>query len=263
MIKRTSVKIYPSTQIFILASLLSVQSFAQVQQAPFGQRDEVPVIVSFFAPFFFPKIIQDDFQLKEYIRSNAFAELKVTNGDLHAVDAIFDKAMRLSWNNIYEALLISFVATMDHSKFGVKIPLLGPLLWVPLTSEFDDEFTSRVNALPSKLYDDSPPGRIGDRDKLQHFFGSAFLAYVFESRDAAQRIGEFIEWGEDKVIVDGALDERDFRANTHGQDFGLKLLEDENVLPSMFFRFSIARLDSQSVMERDLGTDSLEFMEKR
>lgn len=221
-----------------------VQVESQTLPPAFPPRSDVPEIISFFAPFVFPKIIQDGFELKGYIRSEEFAAFKQQFGDLYAVDVIFDEAMRLSWNNAYEALLISLIATIDHSKFGVQLPVVGPLLWIPLTSEFEDEYRSRVNALPTKIYKDTPAGISGDRDKLQHFFGSAFLTYLFESRDAAQRIGEFIEWGEDKVIVDGALDERDFRANRQGQEFGLRLLEDRSTLPSPFFQFSLAEHNS-------------------
>ncbi len=215
---------------------------AQSQTLPpvFPPRPDLPEIVSFFAPFVLPKVIQDGFGLKDYIRNEEFATFKQKYGDLYAVDAIFDEAMRLSWNNAYEALLISLVATMDHRKFGVRFPVLGPILWIPLTSEFEDEFRSRVRALPTKFYKDTPAGTSGDRDKLQHFFGSAFLTYLSESRDAARRIGEFIEWGEERVIVDGALDERDFRANRQGQEFGLRLLEDKGIFPSPFFQFSLA-----------------------
>lgn len=198
-------------------------------------------LVSFFAPFVFPKIIQDGYQLKDYIRGEEFKSIRSNRGDLNAVDAIFAEAMRLSWDNAYEALLLSLVATMDHSKFGVRLPLVGPLLWFPLTSEPDEDFRARVAALPRMLYADSPDKAHGDRDKLQHFFGSAFLAYVFESRAAAQRVGEFIEWGEDKVIVDGALDERDFRANTHGQEFGLALLSDKSEKPSSYIMYTVAQ----------------------
>ncbi len=232
-------------KIVILAILLTGTVPAMFGQVPvFPDRAEMPELISFFAPVIFPKVIQDGYALKQYVRSEQFREFRSAYGDLFSVDAIFDKAMRLSWNNAYEALLISLFATMDHSKFGVRVPLLGPLIWVPLTSESEEEFRARIAALPRSLYPDSPESGAGDRDKLQHFFGSAFLAYVFESRDAADRIGEFIEWGEDKVIVDGALDERDFRANRHGQDFGLRLLEDRAALPSPFFRFVIAQSDS-------------------
>lgn len=200
----------------------------------FEPRSEYPVAISFFAPLVFPKLLQDSYRLKEYICSEEFRSFRQRFGDMRAVDALFDHALNLSWNNAYEALLISFVCTMEHRNFGVKLPLVGALLWVPLTSEFPDEFRERVDALPCRIYPDSPSGPSGDRDKLQHFFGSAFLTYTFESRGAAQRMGNFVEWGENKFIVDGALDERDFRANEQGEDFGLHLLRDASVLPSKF-----------------------------
>ncbi len=235
--------ILPKTFLCSLCGLwlvFSSTSLSQTENQNPTFTESINELVSFFAPFVLPKVAQDVYQLKEYIRNEEFASVRVNRGDLNAVDAIFSEAMRLSWNNAYEALLISLVATMDHSKFGVKIPLVGPLLWFPLTSEFDDDFRARVAALPRLIYVDSPDKAAGDRDKLQHFFGSAFLTYTLESRDAAQRVGEFVEWGEDKVVVDGALDERDFRANKHGQEFGLALLHDKSVKPSAFIMYAIA-----------------------
>ena len=222
--------------VWLVGSVFSESACAQGAEGKpvFDPPSEFPVAVSFFAPLFFPKILQDEFRLKEYICSDEFVSFRRVYGDLNAVDAIFDRAMKLSWNNVYESLLISFVCTLEHRNFGVKLPLLGPLLWVPLTSEFPDEFHRRVHALPSRLYDDTPPGAGGDRDKLQHFFGSALITYTFESRDIAQRIGMFVEWGEDKFVVEGSLDQRDIRANMQGQRFGAWLLGDESVMPSRF-----------------------------
>jgi hypothetical protein len=204
----------------------------------FEPYDDVPLVVSFLGPFIVPKVFQDAFLLKQYIRSEEFAAFRKRYGDVHAVDAIFHKAMRLSLTNTYEALFISCIATMDHRRFGVNLPVVGPILWFPLTSEFEDEFRDRIRALPSRLYDDTP--RSGDRDKLQHFFGSAFLAIFTESSDAAQRFGDFIEWGEDMFIVDGALDDRDYRANVQGQQFGLRLMSDHRVYPSQFLHSTVA-----------------------
>jgi hypothetical protein len=146
----------------------------------------------------------------------------------------------LSWNNVYEALFLSFVATMEHARVGIRIPLLGPLFWFPLTSEFPEDFQRRVEALPNRLYPDTPDDQQGDRDKLQHFFGSALLACACNSRAAADRVGTFVEWGEDLFVVDGSLDERDIRANRQGQDFGIRLLEEPSLRPSQFFRFILA-----------------------
>jgi hypothetical protein len=149
------------------------------------------------------------------------------------VDAIFDRAVRLCWNNRGLALLLSCMATMDHRRVGVQLPLIGSLVWLPLTSEFEDEFQERVDRLPCKIYPDTGPGGC-DRDKLQHFFGSAFLAFTTESREAAQRVGDFVEWGEERFVVDGAAEALDIRANHQGQMFGLALLNDPGCRPSAF-----------------------------
>ncbi len=210
---------------------------AQEQQAvpALPDRDRVPGLLSAIAPFLIPKIVQDGHRLKEYIRSEDFAGERKAHGDLYAVDLLFDTALKASWNNPYEALLITFVAVMDHRTFGVRFPLVGDLLWFPLTSEFREEFAARVAALPSRLYADTPPGRGGDRDKLQHFFGSALLTYLTESPAAAERAGEFVEWGEGQFIVGGVYDERDLRANRQGQRFAMQLLADPAALPSRSF----------------------------
>ncbi|MDH3251367.1 MAG: hypothetical protein OEM41_01170 [Ignavibacteria bacterium] len=214
--------------------LLMLPRGAQTQEADLLSREEygegIPEILRFFAPFLLPKLMQDAYRLKEYIRSDSFARVRAFRGDRAAVDDIFHQSMILSWGNTYEALFLSFVGTMDHRRFGVRLPVLGPLLWFPLTSEFEDEFGARVNALPRLLYDDSPEE--GDRDKLQHFFGSAFITYTFESSESAERIGDFVERGEELFVVDGVLDERDTRANRQGQAFGVKLLRGLPARPS-------------------------------
>lgn len=197
-------------------------------------------VVTVLFPLLLPKVVADATQLKDYIRSEEFSLVRKTSGDLSAVDRIFDRARELSWGNEYEALLLATVATLDHRRFGVNLPLLGPMLWFPLTAEFVDDYHARVSSLPAKLYCDTPRGIAGDRDKLQHFFGSALITYSLESNEAADRVGDFIEWGEDRFIVDGVSDERDRRANRQGQHFGLRLLANSDARPSEFLRCDIA-----------------------
>jgi hypothetical protein len=201
-----------------------------------GEGGEFPWagLVTVLAPVLFPKFIGDACRLKEFIRSEEFAALRDSAGDPGAVDAVFFRARELSWGNVYEALLISAVATIDHRRVGVDIPVV--YLWLPLTSEFEEDFQLRMRSLPSRLYADTPDLPAGDRDKLQHFFGSAFLAALSESPDAAERVGDFVEWGEERFIVGGAADERDERANRQGREFGLRLLERGAGRPSEFLR---------------------------
>jgi hypothetical protein len=205
---------------------------AQVALAP---RDRIPGFVSMLSPLIVPKVFSDCYQLREYVCSDEFASARRSCGDLHAVDLIFDRAMRLCWNNIGEALLVTTFAVMDHRRFGVSVPPLGALLWFPLSSEFPEDFRRRIRALPRFLYPDTPPGQAGDRDKLQHFFGSAFLTVLTGSEEAADRFGLFIEWGEERFIVGGVNDPRDVRANRQGQRFALRLMSDEDARPSAVF----------------------------
>lgn len=221
-----------SVVLYVLFWANGVEVYAQ----PPRDTDRVWSALSFFAPLVVPKVVADGALLKQYVRSQEFAGLRRRKGDLAAVDAIFAKARVLSWDNIYEALLISLAATMDHRRVGVRVPIFGPLLWFPLTSEFEAEFQARIAALPGRIYHDSPTQGSADRDKLQHFFGSAFVYYVWESEAVAERVGDFVEWGEDRFIVDGVLDERDTRANRQGRNFGRALLEGGIVRPSVFLQ---------------------------
>ncbi|MCK5572729.1 MAG: hypothetical protein KAJ12_08205 [Bacteroidetes bacterium] len=214
----------------------------------FPEREDVSAIARLFSPLLIPKLFADGWSLKEYIRSEEHASFRRRFGDVYAVDAIFERAVYLSWNNLFEALLISFFATMDHRRFGVEVPFLGPILWFPLSSEHPEEFEARVVCLPTKLYPDTPDHPAGDRDKLQHFFGAALIAYTFESRETAGRFGYFVEWGEERFIVDGVHDGRDYRSNMQGGEFGLRLLDDELARPSTFLRFVLAALPASGVV---------------
>ncbi len=240
----------------ILLHLSSVEGQASVntdttQVSLFPPRGNISEGIGILSLLIIPKVIQDEYRLKDFIRGDSFSAFRKAHGDLAAVDAIFDRAMALSWSNVHEALLISMLATFEHRTVGITLPLIGPLLWFPLTAEFEDDFRIRVEALPCRLYPDSPADVGGDRDKLQHFFGSAFLTYTLESCETADRIGEFIEWGEDKFVVDGAMDERDTRANRQGQQFGLRLLDDRSVFPSGFFKIQNTSHSARVKGDRD------------
>jgi hypothetical protein len=241
----------PRTPALVLLCIVSQLAAAQpeavpqpdpVDSASGGSRWPFAGLVTVLFPILLPKFMADVTQLKDYIQTDDFADIRRAAGDSRAVDALYDRARELSWGNTYEALLVSTLATVEHRRIGVRLPIVGPLLWFPLTSEFEDDFRSRLRSLPSRIYADTPPGIAGDRDKLQHFFGSAFLTYVLESRTGADRIGEFVEWGEERFIVDGVNDDRDRRANWQGQQFGLKLMEDPDARPSDFLRSDVAEL---------------------
>ncbi len=229
-------------------ALCSTSAFSQGvhPSALFPPRPEIPEAVSFFVPFILPKIIQDVFQLREFIAGEEFSAFRIAHGDITAVDAIFDKAMRLSLNNTYEALFISLVATMEHRRVDVRIPVVKIIIPLPLTSESAEEFQQRVQCLPSRLYADSPRSEHGDKDKLQHFFGSAFATYVSESRESAEAVGNFVEAKESRYVPGEVVDMRDLRANRQGQAFGLALLGGLPAWPSDFLGDTRERVDAIS-----------------
>lgn len=245
-------------RVLVVATVVHVHSPGQTSLPSLPPRERVPALMTFLSPLLVPKVLQDCYMLREYVRSEELVAERAAHGDLYAVDCVFDRAMRLCWNNVYEALLVSAFALMDHHRVGVRIPLIGAVLWFPLTSEFDGEFRARVDALPSRLYADTPPVKGGDRDKLQHFFGSAFLTALTESAKGVDRFGLFIEWGEEQFIVGGVNDERDVRANRQGERFGLCLLSDPDTRPSGFFTTDVLRGPAAPLDPGPVLPDSLE-----
>jgi hypothetical protein len=195
---------------------------------------------------FFPRGVKDTWRLKRYIRSEKFSFVKSCVGDARAIDAIYLRALEISHADVSEALFISAFATMEHKDVGVRLPIIKLPVYFPLTTESDSVFRYRVSQLPSHFYVDSPLGEYGDKDKLQHFFGSAFLAYSSRSRGFANFIGDFIEWGEPKFIIGGVDDPRDRRANHEGQEFGLTLGDRGDALPSKFFQIQLVLTGSRT-----------------
>ncbi len=178
---------------------------------------------------FLPPFLKDEAHLKRYLRNERFFELRKFYDDTLAVDAIFDRAMLIADGNVKYALLIATFAVMDHQHLGLKLPLIGSV-YIPLTFENELLFRLRRAHLPKKILNDNK--RSSDKDKLQHFFGSAFIAYTTNSNSFAEMIGDLFEIGEDRFVLGGKDDQRDKQANEKGREFGLQLLRDENILPS-------------------------------
>jgi len=180
---------------------------------------------------FVPDLVKETREIRAYVSDARFGVLMKRCGDARAVDAIYLKALKIAEHNLARALFLSLMGTLEHREVSVKVPILG-VIDVPLTFEEDSMFNTRFRNLPSRLYSDTP--REGDRDKLQHFFASAYIAYASESRDLARTGGNAVEWGEAQFVVGGVDDPRDRRANKHGERFGHDLLAVRNLLPSDF-----------------------------
>jgi len=228
----------------VAAQSETAQPDSFLQYFTFDDPAPLSCVFTYFPPFF----IQHGIELKSFIGSQTFRQIRRHFGDPRAVDAIYIKAMQLTNNNTAIALLLSTIACFDHRIVGLKVPIFE--LFFPLSNESEEEFNRRLRNLPSQLYGDTPPGRSGDRDKLQHFFGSTFLTYTFETPEGADRVGNFIEEGEDAFVVGGVRDKRDKRANRQGQRFALALMDDNHRLPSEFLQLK----QSKSIL-----MDTLQF----
>lgn len=180
---------------------------------------------------FTPQLIKDTRSIRGYIRDPRFKRLLDRCGDMRAVDGIYLKALKIAEYSIPRALFLSMVATIEHQNIDVRLPLVGAV-GLPLTFEDDSLFTARLMNVPSRIYEDTPPEAHGDKDKLQHFFGSAYLSYVSESPEFARTTGNVVEWGEAEMVVGGVDDMRDKRANKQGETFGHDLLFVKTLLPS-------------------------------
>jgi hypothetical protein len=239
----------PTMRAIIFCFLISASvAFSQVSSVTrsndlrkYFQFDNPHPLACLFT--YFPSIfIQHELELKWFVSSKTFKHLREQFGDAKSVDAIYIRAMQLTNNNTAMSLLLCTFATFDHETVGLNIPFFS--LAFPLTEESQAEFKKRINNLPRIIYDDSPES--GDRDKLQHFFGSAFLTFISESRGAADRFGVFVEKGERLIIVGGVYDDRDLRADWQGQNFGSALLENNRRKPSAFFTHYPSPLKTES-----------------
>lgn len=170
-------------------------------------------------------------KLRDFIRSENFKKLKEKFGDVHAIDIIYKKSLVLCNYDIENALLVCGFATLDHRKIEFKLPIIGLKIPLILTSESKEGFKKRIANLPSKIFSDT----LDDKDKLQHFFFSAYITYKNMGRKTADKIGLLIEEGE-KIGLNLVRDERDIIANRLGQNFGLSLHKNPFTLPSRFFK---------------------------
>ena len=187
----------------LLVILLSSQSFAQ---------SKTPLMV--FGSLFTPKGYIEGYQLRDLIRSDIYIEETEGMTDREKLDYIYDEAYILSRGDLQAAQLASAVATLEHRTIEIKL-LFGASITVPLTFEPEESFTARVERLPSRIYSDSTE----DKDKMQHFFLSAYLKRTLGTNSLVRLLGSFVEAGEDAFIVGGMSDERDLHANEDGIRF--------------------------------------------
>jgi hypothetical protein len=131
--------------------------------------------------------------------------------------------------NITASLFAVSLAVLEHRNISIALPLLKHIRF-PLTFESQDDFEQRHERLPSELYIRGKD----DKDKLQHFFVSAYLQRVVKMNWFVRLLGTVLEAVEQVFIVDGEYDIRDIQANNDGILFASHLT-DTLLLPGQFF----------------------------
>lgn len=170
--------------------------------------------------------------LSEFIASDQFLKLKITNNDLALVDSIYFRALEFVDYNIDEALLALTFASIPYREVPIVIPIVNVNVYYPLISA--DERTSNLKNqnLPSELFFDTPENSYGDKDKIAHFFGNTFLSYSEDLLDLADVFGYFVETFEEDFKAQSQVDYRDIDVNWYGKLFGNLLEENKKILPS-------------------------------
>jgi len=170
--------------------------------------------------------------LSQFIASVDFKNLKQNNNDLALTDTIYLRALQFSNQDYNEALLALTFATVPYKEVPLQFPLFNFILKYPLISAEDSVFQLKNKNLPKYFFFDSPQNDYGDKDKLAHFFGSAFTSYNSHIFDLGNLIGYFVEVFEEDFKVQSSIDERDLMVDNLGYIFGKILLNDKNILPS-------------------------------
>jgi hypothetical protein len=184
-------------------------------------------IARFTLNLFLPEGYAEGLEIRSLLRSTSWQTYRQSVPDTTAMNTIFALGYLLCDGKSKGALLATSISVLDHKTIPVKF-LFGLEIDIPLTIETQQHFDIRTAQLPSRIYSDS----IEDRDKLQHFFFSAYLKRTLGMNWLCNLLGSFIEGGEDLFIIGGVDDPRDRQANADGIIFATKLGQDSTTRPS-------------------------------
>ncbi len=151
------------------------------------------------------------------------------------IDKVYFYAIEIYNGNISEALLALTFATLPFNKIEIALPFNRQLV-LKLPSANKNLFQLKNKYLPKYFLFDSPNNNFGDKDKLAHFFGSAFLSYNFPFFNFSNLLGIFIEMFEETFSIKGGMDFRDLEINNLGAQFGKSLDDNFQLPPSFFFK---------------------------
>jgi hypothetical protein len=170
-------------------------------------------------------------------------ELNENKNVLEQIDSIYAYALKINDACISETLLSLTFATIPYNTVPIFSPMFKIRINYPIVSASEDIFLLKNKRLPHNFFIDSPSTYFGDKDKLAHFFGSAFISYNSLFFDLTPLIGYFVEAFEEVFVVDSSIDERDLLVNKLGSEFGQKLVRNKTQMPSeQIFLYSLNKL---------------------
>lgn len=176
------------------------------------------------------------YHLSAYIASDNFNDLIQNKDHIGLIDSIYFQALDYFEKDISEALLALTFVCLPVRYLPLKIPIFQIELEIPLPGVEEPMLSKKNKNLPSRFLFDSPKSKFGDKDKLSHFFGNAFLAYNIRFINLARWASIYIELFESAFKVEGAVSLRDMQVNKLGELFGIQLSDKADLKPSSFFR---------------------------
>jgi hypothetical protein len=164
--------------------------------------------------------------MRAYIESPEFGAFDSLATPEEAFNEIYFEALAMAHGVLSDAFLAASYGSFEHEY--IPLDFFGAEVDLPLTCEDHSRFLTRVSHLPAHLYHIPE----GDRDKLQHFFASAWLKSLFGMDWLAHLAGEGVEEGESLFVVGDARDPRDIHANNDGIRFAVQAAKNSEHVPS-------------------------------
>lgn len=167
-----------------------------------------------------------------FLVSEKFENIKLNKGANPAIDSLFSETVKFFNGDISEALLALTFGTLSFDEMPLSIPVINLKTAIKLPVGPPSLFNKKYNAVPGYIFFDSSPNGYGDKDKVAHFFGSAYLAYSERVLNISKFMGILVELFEESFKVQGKIDNKDIIADNLGELFGDALKENKDVKPS-------------------------------
>lgn len=196
------------------------------------------LLIIFILIFFNNKNLPQSLEEGIFFLSKTIANKSVCNScgnDLEKIDSLYNKAVIFFNKDTSDALLALTFATLPFQEMKINIPIIG-VIPLKLPSVKGELFFKKRKNLFGNVFFDSPKTNFGDKDKVAHFFGNAFLGYSSNFLNPSKFLGVFVELFEDRFKSSNGVDRRDLQSNLLGELFGKSLKNNSNILPSDCFK---------------------------